>query len=232
MTTPKIILIFGIELFCIHLRHYQESAFHDIYMWSLLLLLICHGINIFELAYAYWCLQWIMFKEEAGIDERMKKLDQIRPSDHAVSDSETSVKNVENSPVQMWPSPNMTPQFNQSRLDGPRLKVKMRDSEFSEIEIKKFHSEPPQRQKLAMTLPIGPISGFQEIASDPQYGRTITTDTPQNIQNDMKINGMNRFSTRSVAVFDGQTLADAPSPTRTATRNFTKEISNFGTGVS
>ncbi len=83
-----------------------------------------------------------------------------------------------------------------------------------------------------MTLPIGPISGLEEITSDPQYGRTITADTPQNIQNDMKINRMNRFSTRNNAVFDGQTLADAPSPTRTATRKFTKEIPNLGTGVS
>lgn len=173
-----------------------------------------------------------MLKEEAAIDERMKKLDQIRPLDHKVSDSEISVKNVEKSPVQMWPSPNITPQFDQSKLDGPRLEVKISNSELSEIELKKFHSESPQRQNLAMTLPIGPISGLEEIASDPQYGRTITADTPQNIQNDMKINRMNRFSTRNVAVFDGQTLADAPSPTRTVTRKFTKEIPNLGTGVS
>jgi hypothetical protein len=108
----------------------------------------------------------------------------------------------------------------------------MRNSDFSEIELKKFTPELPKRQNLAMTLPIGSISGIQEIASDPQYGRTITADTPQNIQNDMKINGINRFSIRNVAVFDGHTLADAPSPTRTATRKFTKEFTNLGTGVS
>jgi hypothetical protein len=52
-----------------------------------------------------------MLKEEKAIDNRLKKLDQIRPSDHAVADSETSVKNDEKSPVQIWPSPNITPHF-------------------------------------------------------------------------------------------------------------------------
>jgi hypothetical protein len=195
-------------------------------------MLICHGINVFELGYAYWCLQWIMLKEEAAIDNRMKKLDEIRPPDLVVANSGTSLQNDEKSPHQMWPTPNLTPQFDQSRPDGPHLELRRINSDFGDTGLRKFPSESTRRQNFAMTLPQRATSGIQEFASDPQYGRAITKDTAQNIQNDMKINGINRFSNRDVADFDRPTVADAPSPTRTVSRQLTNEFQTLGTGIS